>query len=103
MVRVLWPFRLTFGVRHDKSLGIRVGLRGHTKVLPGHRPGLAWSKPLVWQGGSVTMSYAYLFKCRESSLVFSTMRYIIIGDTAVGKSCLLLQFTVRSSCEISWS
>jgi Ras-related protein Rab-2A len=27
------------------------------------------------------MSYAYLFK------------YIIIGDTAVGKSCLLLQFT----------
>jgi len=29
----------------------------------------------------VTMSYAYLFK------------YIIIGDTGVGKSCLLLQFT----------
>merc|ERR1712126_69968 len=28
-----------------------------------------------------TMSYAYLFK------------YIIIGDTGVGKSCLLLQFT----------
>ncbi|VDM84492.1 unnamed protein product [Strongylus vulgaris] len=27
------------------------------------------------------MSYAYLFK------------YIIIGDTGVGKSCLLLQFT----------
>ena len=27
------------------------------------------------------MSYSYLFK------------YIIIGDTAVGKSCLLLQFT----------
>src|SRR6185437_16703943 len=27
------------------------------------------------------MSYAYLFK------------YIIVGDTAVGKSCLLLQFT----------
>ena len=30
---------------------------------------------------SVSMSYAYLFK------------YIIIGDTGVGKSCLLLQFT----------
>jgi len=29
----------------------------------------------------VTMSYSYLFK------------YIIIGDTGVGKSCLLLQFT----------
>merc|ERR1711912_100142 len=29
----------------------------------------------------VKMSYAYLFK------------YIIIGDTGVGKSCLLLQFT----------
>jgi Ras-related protein Rab-2A len=29
------------------------------------------------------MSYAYLFK------------YIIIGDTGVGKSCLLLQFTDR--------
>lgn len=28
-----------------------------------------------------TMTYAYLFK------------YIIIGDTGVGKSCLLLQFT----------
>jgi len=27
------------------------------------------------------MSYAYLFK------------YIVIGDTGVGKSCLLLQFT----------
>merc|ERR1711939_521919 len=31
----------------------------------------------------VAMSYAYLFK------------YIIIGDTGVGKSCLLLQFTDR--------
>merc|ERR1711981_1167972 len=35
------------------------------------------------KGGLVDMSYAYLFK------------YIIIGDTGVGKSCLLLQFTDR--------
>merc|ERR1711898_81130 len=34
-------------------------------------------------GRGVAMSYAYLFK------------YIIIGDTGVGKSCLLLQFTDR--------
>merc|ERR1711998_306148 len=33
------------------------------------------------QQESLAMSYAYLFK------------YIIIGDTGVGKSCLLLQFT----------
>ena len=31
------------------------------------------------------MSYAYLFK------------YIIIGDTGVGKSCLLLRFAVRDT------
>ena len=31
--------------------------------------------------GAAGMSYAFLFK------------YIIIGDTGVGKSCLLLQFT----------
>merc|ERR1711981_408387 len=35
------------------------------------------------KGGLVDMSYSYLFK------------YIIIGDTGVGKSCLLLQFTDR--------
>ena len=33
------------------------------------------------RGGAAAMSYAFLFK------------YIIIGDTGVGKSCLLLQFT----------
>merc|ERR1712118_348765 len=39
-------------------------------------------RPAVFRGPSrPTMSYAYLFK------------YIIIGDTGVGKSCLLLQFT----------
>merc|ERR1712072_1317042 len=35
------------------------------------------------QWAILVMSYAYLFK------------YIIIGDTGVGKSCLLLQFTDR--------
>ena len=34
-------------------------------------------------------SYAYLFK------------YIIIGDTGVGKSCLLLQFTDKRF-QVSW-
>ncbi|KAK9013296.1 hypothetical protein V6N11_041310 [Hibiscus sabdariffa] len=40
---------------------------------------------LIWSDGVhyKTMSYSYLFK------------YIIIGDTGVGKSCLLLQFTDR--------
>ncbi|KAA8499555.1 Ras-related protein Rab-2A [Porphyridium purpureum] len=36
---------------------------------------------VFWKDSFVVMSYAYLFK------------YIIIGDTGVGKSCLLLQFT----------
>mmetsp|Transcript_23541 Transcript_23541/g.75550 ORF Transcript_23541/g.75550 Transcript_23541/m.75550 type:complete len:88 (-) Transcript_23541:1288-1551(-) len=40
-----------------------------------------WSNPLVPRTDANNMSYAYLFK------------YIIIGDTGVGKSCLLLQFT----------
>merc|ERR1711878_249593 len=35
----------------------------------------------LFQHRAVAMSYSYLFK------------YIIIGDTGVGKSCLLLQFT----------
>jgi len=35
----------------------------------------------VGGGGAQTLPYKYLFK------------YIIVGDTAVGKSCLLLQFT----------
>ncbi|XP_038509509.1 ras-related protein Rab-2A-like isoform X1 [Canis lupus familiaris] len=34
-----------------------------------------------WHRAAVAVAYAYLF------------RYIIIGDTGVGKSCLLLQFT----------
>ncbi|CAE7219408.1 DNAH6 [Symbiodinium sp. KB8] len=50
------------------------------RIAPGSAPSSAQSTchgtaPLA------TMSYAYLFK------------YIIIGDTGVGKSCLLLQFT----------
>lgn len=36
---------------------------------------------MPWHGAAAAMAYAYLFK------------YIIIGDTGVGKSCLLLQFT----------
>lgn len=36
---------------------------------------------MPWHRAAAAMAYAYLFK------------YIIIGDTGVGKSCLLLQFT----------
>lgn len=36
---------------------------------------------MPWHQAAAAMAYAYLFK------------YIIIGDTGVGKSCLLLQFT----------
>ena len=51
------------------------------------------------------MSYAYLFKVArlplraklstqlKLSLLLLSVQYIIIGDTGVGKSCLLLQFT----------
>jgi hypothetical protein len=39
--------------------------------------------------------YAYLFKCSSLACSFQLSRItdIIIGDTGVGKSCLLLQFT----------
>tara|TARA_B110001452_G_scaffold257749_1_gene252231 strand:+ start:293 stop:604 length:312 start_codon:yes stop_codon:yes gene_type:complete len=52
------------------------------------------------------MSYSYLFKCARAVPRHAAQasrsaaacapwerRYIIIGDTGVGKSCLLLQFT----------
>jgi len=45
------------------------------------RPNKLGTLPLDAINIKVEMSYAYLFK------------YIIIGDTGVGKSCLLLQFT----------
>jgi len=50
-------------------------------ALPKKLPVLTSALFLHHQHRAVAMSYSYLFK------------YIIIGDTGVGKSCLLLQFT----------
>ncbi len=43
----------------------------------------------------IQSGYAYLFKCSflAALLFVLTSQDIIIGDTGVGKSCLLLQFT----------
>merc|ERR1712038_1669180 len=52
-----------------------------TFVRRQRRPPRPFKRHVVAPGTFSNMSYAYLFK------------YIIIGDTGVGKSCLLLQFT----------
>ncbi|XP_069477197.1 ras-related protein Rab-2A [Ambystoma mexicanum] len=65
---------------------IRVHRQGQAKGsrllhAVGHTPDKKPSSGQEQQEGGGAMAYAYLFK------------YIIIGDTGVGKSCLLLQFT----------